>query len=459
MTQLSAEQVKALQRALTPRINKYIPFSPTPKQRALMLMNNVKEVLFGGAAGGGKSVAQLMCALQYVDVPGYAAILFRKTFADLTLPGALISMSKEWLMDHPGVRWVEKEHKWIFPNGATLSFGYLETDNDCYRYQGAEFQYIGIDECTHISPSNYRYMFSRLRKPIKLKVPLRFRATCNPGGQYGEYYYERFIKEAKQGERVFIQSLLHDNPYLDEEEYSQALAELDPVTRAQLLEGNWTIKAAGNMFKRQWFPIIAPAEIPVNAPAVRFWDLAATEKSTKKKGPDWTVGVKLRYHQGLYFWEDTKRVRATPKKVEDLVARTAQEDGYGCAIRMEQEPGSSGIALVEHYSRNVVPFYDFKGIKSTGSKIERAKPMSSAAENGRILISSNVGFLQETFDELEAFPESSHDDIVDGLSGAGAYFKDGILLGVPAGIAKSNGSYWMSNGLVPTVKQSYWRGC
>ena len=76
---LSKVDSTELQKLLTPRLTKYIPFEPTPKQRAFLLMNQTKEILYGGAAGGGKSVAQLMAALQFVDIPGYSAILFRKT--------------------------------------------------------------------------------------------------------------------------------------------------------------------------------------------------------------------------------------------------------------------------------------------------------------------------------------------------------------------------------------------
>ena len=180
----SGVDVNKLQSLLTPRLTKYIPWDPTPKQRAFLLMNDTKEVLYGGSAGGGKSVAQLMAALQFVDIAGYSAILFRRTYADLSLPGALIDLSKQWLfpfVESKEVRWSEKDKRYDFPSGATLSFGYLESDNDCYRYQGSAFQYIGMDECTHISPSNYRYLFSRLRKTVDLPVPLRFRATYNTG--------------------------------------------------------------------------------------------------------------------------------------------------------------------------------------------------------------------------------------------------------------------------------------
>lgn len=133
--------IDQLQRLLTPKLTKYIPITPTPKQSAFLLMNNTKELLYGGAAGGGKSVGQLAAALQFVDIPGYSAILFRKTYADLSLPGALIDMSKQWLMpfvDSGEVKWSEKDKRYAFPSGASLNFGYLESANDCYRYQGAE---------------------------------------------------------------------------------------------------------------------------------------------------------------------------------------------------------------------------------------------------------------------------------------------------------------------------------
>lgn len=138
---LTGIDLTELQAYLTPRLTKYIPFEATPKQSAFLLMNDCKEILYGGACGGGKSVAQLMAALQFVDIPGYSAILFRKTYADLSLPGALIDMSKQWLMpwvETKEVKWSEKEKQYTFPSGATLNFGYLESENDCYRYQGAE---------------------------------------------------------------------------------------------------------------------------------------------------------------------------------------------------------------------------------------------------------------------------------------------------------------------------------
>lgn len=446
---LSNIDLQSLQGLLTPRLTKYIPYDPTPKQRAFLLMNDTKEILYGGAAGGGKSVAQLMAALQFVDVPGYSAILFRKTYADLSLPGALIDMSKQWLMPFVRsgeIRWSEKEKRYEFPSGASLSFGYLESDNDAYRYQGAEFQYIGMDECTHISPSNYRYLFSRLRKTKDLQVPLRFRATANPGGEYGEFYYQRFFVDGKDAGRIFIGAGLDDNPHLDAEQYKESLAELDPVTREQLLNGNWNIKASGDMFNRHWFQIVPASEVPANAQYVRYWDMAATDpkkrKGKNKREPDWTVGFKLCMYQGMYWITDIIRVQKTPHEVEALVRSTAREDGFMCAIRMEQEPGSSGIAVIDNYARNILQGYNFLGVPSTGSKVERARNASAAAEGGRVCITHNCRNMLPFLDECDLFPYGIHDDTVDGFSGAFTYFKPTGSTGLPTGIKKSGGSYW-----------------
>lgn len=453
MSQLdfSGFDTSELQKLLTPKMTKYIPITPTPKQSAFMLMNNTKEILYGGAAGGGKSVGQLASALQFVDIPGYSAILFRRTFADLSLPSALIDLSKQWLMPFVNsgeVRWSEKEKTYKFPSGATLSFGYLENDNDCFRYQGSEFQYIGMDECTHISPANYRYLFSRLRKPKTLNVPLRFRATCNPGGMYSDFYYNRFFVEGEENGRIFISAGLIDNPHLDADEYRQALAELDPVTRAQLEDGNWNVRESGDMFDRHWFPIVPADSLPLNAPCVRFWDLAATDPKKRKKktrgkdDPDFSVGFKLRSHQGMYIVDDIIRVQKKPNEIENLIRATAEFDGHSCAIEMEKEPGSSGEMVIDHYSRNVLPDFNFKGISSTGSKVERARNASSAAQAGRVLISNQCRNITAFFDELDTFPYGGHDDTIDGFSGAFSHFRKAVTMSAPRTIGKSGGSYW-----------------
>ena len=121
-------------------------------------MLDTEEAFYGGAAGGGKSDCLLMAALQYVDIPDYAAILFRKTYADLTLPGALMDRARDWLSG-TDARWKDEEKTWLFPSGASITFGYLENEQDKFRYKSAEFQFCGFDELTQFSETQYTYLF------------------------------------------------------------------------------------------------------------------------------------------------------------------------------------------------------------------------------------------------------------------------------------------------------------
>lgn len=410
MTDVEIEREAIYQRTVVR--NPYILHKPSSRQEAFLLCS-ADEAFYGGAAGGGKSDALLMAALQFAEVPGYSAILFRRTYADLALPEALMDRAREWLAP-TNARWHDARKCWAFPSGATLTFGYLDTDTDKYRYQSAAFQFCGFDELTQFPESSYRYLFSRLRRLEGSRVPLRMRSGSNPGGIGHDWVNARFV-EYPSAERLFVPALLSDNPFLDQREYVQSLNKLDPVTRAQLRDGNWKIKAAGNKFKREWFKIVDAA--PAQARRARFWDLAATEPK-KGKDPDWTVGCLVAECEGRYWIEDVRRLRGTPQTVETAVSQTAYLDSKAVAIGMEQEPGSAGVGMIDHYARRILPGYDFKGIKATGSKEVRANPLSAAAEAGNVMIVKaqwNEAFLSEA----EIFPtEGQHDDQIDGASGA-----------------------------------------
>jgi len=205
-----------------------------------------REALYGGAAGGGKSDALLMGALSHVHVPGYRAILFRRTHTDLALPGALMDRAHEWLAG-TAARWVDRDKTWQFPSGATLTFGYLDGPRDHFRYQGAEFQFIGFDELTQFERIKYLYLFSRLRKTAGVAAPLRVRAATNPGDIGHEWVKERFLVEP--GDRVFVPARIDDNPHLDQDAYRSALLELDPITRRQLLDGEWIRDTSALVYK------------------------------------------------------------------------------------------------------------------------------------------------------------------------------------------------------------------
>jgi hypothetical protein len=226
------------------RGDRYCPHAPTIRQKEFLDLQCL-EALYGGAAGGGKSDALLMAALQYAHVPGYSALLLRRTYADLALPEAIMDRSKAWLMGS-GAQWNDRDKRWTFPSGATLTFGYLDNDRDRYRYQSAAFQFIGWDELTQFPKGWYLYLFSRLRRLEKHDVPLRMRGASNPGGIGHEWVKARFVDEPE--DRVFVPAKMSDNPHLDQMSYMRSLEQLDPVTRAQLLEGRWLRDSGGLVY-------------------------------------------------------------------------------------------------------------------------------------------------------------------------------------------------------------------
>ncbi len=257
--------------AATENVTFLAPHAPSPKQQ-LFLDLNCLEALYGGAAGGGKSEALLMAALQHVHVPGYAALILRKDTQRLQLAGGLIPRSQEWLAG-TGAAWNGSRRQWIFPSGATLSFGYLAHPLDKYRYGSSEYQFIAFDELTEFAEDDYLFLFSRLRKVQSLNVPLRMRSASNPGGIGHVWVKERFV-ESDSGKRraesgvggstvssafgfplsavpAFVPARIADNPGLNQAEYRRSLAHLPAVLRERLMNGDWSVQEEG-MFCQEW---------------------------------------------------------------------------------------------------------------------------------------------------------------------------------------------------------------
>jgi predicted phage terminase large subunit-like protein len=395
------------------------------------LMAPQKEILYGGAAGGGKSEAGLAAFAQYADIPGYKGGVFRRTYADLKKPGSLISRSKEW-WQNTDARYSSQDHAWYFPSGAVLQFGYLEHEDDKYRYQSSEYHFIFFDELTQFSKTQYVYLIGRTRRltretmlekyGIDMEIPLRIRSASNPGGIGHAWVKERFIgtrsKPVRHPNRLYIPATLEDNPSLDQESYHENLMELDPITRAQLRYGDWESDLAGNKFQEDWF--VKHESVPHNQrfqTIIRYWDTAATEPR-KGEDPDFTVGTLYALDFNNEFWVlDVCRFRGTPAENEERILAIARRDGVGVEVWMEQEPGASGKHMIDHYRRNVLYGFAFYGLRTTGQKEVRANPVSSAAEGRNIHVVFGE-WNDAWFDELRIYPKGSHDDQIDSLSGA-----------------------------------------
>lgn len=425
------ENYRPLSKLLKPKLTKYVPLIPTVKQQAFLLLD-CEEAFIGGAAGPGKSVALLMAALQYVDVPGYNAVLIRDTYANLSKPEGLIPLAHEWLQN-TDAKWT-KGDTYVFPSGATLSFSYLHGPLDHFNHQSAAYQYVGIDEIVQIRENQALYMFSRLRRKEGVSVPLRFRCASNPPTREqvarGVWVKTRYVDpKTRRPDVVFIPAWMEDNPHLDIKTYKEkSLSKLDPITRRQLEKGDWEIRATGRMFKKEWFPIVEASPVR-NIEWVRFWDLAGTEKLKESDEPSYTVGCRMgRTPDGLIFISSIVRDRLSPLGNEILVRRTAELDGRAVNVWMWQDPAQAGKSQISHYTRNVLKGFTFRGRPATKEKTVVWSPLASQAEAGNVFLVK--GYWNEDFlDELILLPDGQFNDQADAAGGAYE-----VLAGINVGV-------------------------
>lgn len=460
----AAERVRKL---LEPRMNEFIPHSPkgdpaagkpgNPKQALFLspIVNQVEEVLYGGAAGGGKSDALLMAALQFATVPGYAALIMRRTFPQLSMEGGLLERSMQWLAPNRRAAWDGLNRRWRFAGGGTLTFGHLADSKAIYNYGSTEWQYIGFDEASEFGFGEYDYLKTRLRKPTDMPVPIRMRTASNPVGAGKEWLQLHYITSGAVNGRLFIGATVEDNPWLDQEYRARLEAIKDPGLRAALRWGDWNAKPEGTKFKREWFRYIPASQLPAMKKVVRNWDLAATEASSKPElrkigDPDWTAGVLMGLDaDGTPYVLDVERGRWNDADVEARVRQTADRDGRRIPIRMEQEGGASGKMTIGHFRRHVLNGLDFAGIPTGGKDKEtRANPLAARAGE-RELVLVQAPWNEAFVDEFCEFPDDRyHDDQVDAAAGAFLYLTGGVRTAAtpaaPGGVSGS--SYWRGGG-------------
>ena len=265
-----------------------VVFHPNEGPQTEFLAAPERDVLYGGAAGGGKSYAMLVAPLRYAHKKAHRALILRRSMPELR---ELIDKSRElYPQAFPGCKFREVEKLWNFPSGAKIEFGFLERDADVYRYQGQAYSWIGFDEITHLPTEfGWNYLASRLRTTDS-SIETYLRCTANPGGVGAQWVKKRYIDPidpnssfiGKDGlSRKFIPARLDDNPYLaNDGRYEEMLKALPPIQRRQLLEGNWDITegAAFTEFDSE-VHIIAPFQIPIGWERVKGIDYGYASES------------------------------------------------------------------------------------------------------------------------------------------------------------------------------------
>lgn len=349
-----------------------VVFKPNPGPQTEFLAASEREVLYGGAAGGGKSYATLADPLRDMNDPDFSGLLVRHTTEELR---ELIQKSQElYPKAIPGIKWSERKSQWTTPRGGRLWMSYLDRDTDVMRYQGQAFNYVAFDELTQwATPFAWNYMRSRLRTASP-NLGLYMRATTNPGGPGHAWVKKMFIDPAPAGKsfwatdietgdilkfpkghsregqplfkRRFIPASLFDNPYLAETgDYEAMLLSLPEHQRKQLLEGNWDINegAAFPEFNRK-IHVVEPYQIPKGWAKFRACDYGYGSYT----GVVWFA---VSPSEQLIVYRELYCSKVTATDLADMVLQAEAEDGtirYGVLdSSLWHRRGDTGPSLAE----------------------------------------------------------------------------------------------------------------
>lgn len=455
---------------------------PQPGPQTAFLASPADIVIYGGAAGGGKSYALLLEPLRHINNPDFGGVIFRRTFKQVTNEGGLWDESMK-LYPLAGGKPMLGDLSWRFVrpgsnsgDGATISFAHLNAETTVLEFQGSQIPFIGFDELTHFSKAQFFYMLSRNRSDSGVKGYVR--ATTNPDadswvakfiqwwwdpetgyaipersgvirwfvhlndeltwGDSQQELLDRFshLKDEKGGRLIgpdevksltFVAAKLEDNPLMLAKNpgYRGSLLAQGTVEMERLLRGNWKVKRAGKLFKREWFEIVDALPATVTRFA-RGWDLAATEIEDGKD-PDFTAGVRMGRCSatGLFYVTNAVRGQYSPLKSEQLIVNTASQDraaSSGTVQRLPIDPGAGGKAwtgsLIRALAGHIV-----KAQAPTGDKATRAAPLAVQAENQNVKIvrtgdATKDAWIEPFLDELCNFPGKAHDDQVDAAADA-----------------------------------------
>ncbi len=392
-----------------------------------ILSTSADLALYGGAAGGGKSFALLMEAVRHVKVPGFGAVIFRRTFPRITAEGALWDQSVE-MYSRMGAKPNQTSLLWTFPSGAKIQFAHLQHTTNLQDWHGSQVCLLAFDELCEFDARHFWYLLSRNRSTCGVRPYVR--ASCNPDSESwvadlikwwidpetGYAIQERsgvvrwFARDGDElvwGESpdeirqligpemrprsfTFIPARLEDNPTLERTnpEYRANLEALPLVDRERLLGGNWKIRPmAGLIFPRNKWQFCE--ELPAGARLVRYWDKATTRGGAGARTAGVLVGAVDEGARQRFFVVDAVAGRWADLEREDHIKAIANADrakyGFNVATIMEREPGSGGKDSARFTMRNLSGFIVYEHVART-KKSSAWRPLASQVQAENVWI-------------------------------------------------------------------------
>lgn len=401
-------------------------------------------VIYGGAAGGGKTYAILMEPLRHIQNKDFGAVIFRRESVQIMNEGGLWDTAMGLYPLLGGAPRALPKPTFKFSSGARVTFAHLNLESDVLGWQGAQVPLICFDELTHFTRSQFFYMLSRNRSTCGVRPYVR--ATCNPdadswvaeliawwidqasGLPIAERsgvvrWFVRVSESIKWGNSpdelaaihgvaredckslTFIAASIYDNRALLQADpgYLANLKAMSRVERERLLVGNWKIKPASGMyFKRHEVTMIdaIPSDV---VRWVRAWDFAATEPGDGNEDPDWTAGLKMGLRRnGRFVISHLVHERKKAARVREIVKATAQQDGTSVRVVVPEDPGQAGKDQAQSYV-TMLAGWPVARRRPGADKLTRAEPFAAQWQAGMVDVVRGA-WNEELFYELEAFP-------------------------------------------------------
>lgn len=421
----------------------------------------------GGAAGGGKTFSLMIEPLRYIDkVPGFGAVIFRRSYPEITNLGGLWDEANMWYGNFGAKANITRLDFAFPPFNNRVRFSHLQYEATALEWKGAQIPLLEFDQLETFEESQFFYLLSRNRSTCGVRPFVR--ATANPEPNWlGEFlswwispdgyanmeragklrYFIRKNETLVWGDTreelirdnpgflpksvTFIPSTIYDNQILMDKDpdYLANLMAQSTIDRERLLGdpirgGNWKIKpSAGNIFNKEWYEIVN--DVPKGGIECRYWDFAATEKTyaKKKNDPDFTASVLMRYVNGTFFIIDCVAQQIAPKDIDQLFYDVTMQDmlrstndGTLYSCRWELEPGSASIRESRRLTM-LLSNVDASSVRKTGDKLTEWKPLSAQSRIGNVKLLQGE-WNQEWLYHMHGQPDLKHDDIADASAGA-----------------------------------------
>lgn len=320
-------------------------FEPNPGPQTDFLASIEDVIFYGGAKGGGKSYALIADPVRYFYHPNFKALILRRTMPELR--DMIEHTQTLYKKAYPGAVYLKTEKTWKFPSGATLEFGFCETEEDAERYRGRSFNWAGIDELPQYAHRGPFDAIMSCVRSVDTELPAQLRCTGNPGNIGSFWVKELFIDPAPANtmflksatvknpltgeERVvsksfkYIPATVYDNPYyMQDDSYLATLALLPEIKRKQMLEGNWDVVEGGAFeeFDRSTH-VIEPFDIPDNWYTFRCADWGFSS-------PFCVLWIAVDFDENMYVFREWYDKGIYDDDWAEQIAETEKENNIFC---------------------------------------------------------------------------------------------------------------------------------